>query len=823
MIRGTLLIALLINLLCAPLSGLGLSPVRAAGTTYYVSSSGGDDDNAGTSEAAPFETVAKINTLDLAPGDRVLFKCGDTWRGEPLVIDDAGTAGNPITFGAYPAGCADKPILSGAQPIVGWTASGSANIYVADLSAGTNAGKFAHGVNQLFAGSERLPLGRWPNLDAGTGYATIDGQPAGDRITDHQLPAGDWTGAIAHIRGMTWYILNREATGDAGSTLTLNHAADCWDGCTGWGYFLNHHINTLDQEGEWYYDAAAHRVYLYTTGGAPADGEIEGSVVLKDDDRSWGGVTLGVDLNDPGISYVVVEHLDVRRWFRHGIATPTNHAHYENHHITLRDNAISDVDGVGINLAAWVWGAEDGRADGWRGGYQMTVEANVIDTANAMGINTYSRSSTFANNTIRDVGLIENLGATGLGCSLTDSGGHCTEDGDGIRIKIDEPSDTGCYNTMTGNRLERIAYNGMDIFGHHNTVQHNVIREACTTKADCGSVRTFGRDNLSQTAAHDLTFEENIFVNPIGEMAGCKPDVGVRAFGFYIDHYSRNVTLTGNTVISATVHGILYQNSTGSVTDNTLYNNGRAWDYAAQIHVGDAPAAVSTHTGNVLYSPRPTVRTLALNDPGQLGSSNHNAFFNPYWETHIRAEGDRSLIAWQSYSGKDGDSTEHWFTLAPGDAPRSRIFYNETATSQAFELGNRRYLTLDQAPVQGTITLQPFESIVLIDNGLADLTLQRMTPTLWGADEAITFTLTAYGARFTPESVVRWDGEDRPTSFISSSVLTATIFATDVDKEGQVGVTVYDESLVPGGSETQPLTFNVIAHVYDVYLPLVLR
>ena len=122
MIRRSLLIALLMTLFCAPLVGLGLSPVRAAGTTYYVSSSEGDDDNAGTSEAAPFATGAKVNSLDLAPGDHVLFKCGDTWRGEPLVIDDAGTPGSPITFGAYPAGCTDKPILSGAQPIAGWTA-----------------------------------------------------------------------------------------------------------------------------------------------------------------------------------------------------------------------------------------------------------------------------------------------------------------------------------------------------------------------------------------------------------------------------------------------------------------------------------------------------------------------------------------------------------------------------------------------------------------------------------------------------------------------------------------------------------------------------
>jgi hypothetical protein len=58
-----------------------------------------------------------------------------------LSIAHSGTAGNPITFSSYPADCEDQPILSGAQPISGWTAH-STNAYVANLGAGQNAGKF---------------------------------------------------------------------------------------------------------------------------------------------------------------------------------------------------------------------------------------------------------------------------------------------------------------------------------------------------------------------------------------------------------------------------------------------------------------------------------------------------------------------------------------------------------------------------------------------------------------------------------------------------------------------------------------------------------
>ena len=152
------------------LLALGLMPghpllpeeVLAADTTYFVSSSDGADSNTGlsaeTGSNGPFKTIAKVNALPLQPGDAVLFKCGDVWRAEMLVINNSGTVDNPITFGSYPGGCANKPIVSGAQPISGWTAY-SGTLYYADLSAGANAGKFPTGVNQLFRNERPAPPG----------------------------------------------------------------------------------------------------------------------------------------------------------------------------------------------------------------------------------------------------------------------------------------------------------------------------------------------------------------------------------------------------------------------------------------------------------------------------------------------------------------------------------------------------------------------------------------------------------------------------------------------------------------------------------------
>ncbi len=97
-----------ITTICVILLGLsGLSnPVhgqsRPAGTTYYVSSSLGDDHNDGLSQSTPFATVSKVNGLALQPGDQVLFRCGDVWRADPLLLTRSGSSGQPITFPGSP-------------------------------------------------------------------------------------------------------------------------------------------------------------------------------------------------------------------------------------------------------------------------------------------------------------------------------------------------------------------------------------------------------------------------------------------------------------------------------------------------------------------------------------------------------------------------------------------------------------------------------------------------------------------------------------------------------------------------------------------------
>ena len=74
------------------------------GTTYYVSNDG-DDNNDGLTPETAWKTPNKINKVWLNPGDGVLFKRGDLFRGQ-AILSQAG-----ITYGAYGEG--EKPKFYG--------------------------------------------------------------------------------------------------------------------------------------------------------------------------------------------------------------------------------------------------------------------------------------------------------------------------------------------------------------------------------------------------------------------------------------------------------------------------------------------------------------------------------------------------------------------------------------------------------------------------------------------------------------------------------------------------------------------------------------
>jgi len=71
------------------------------------------------------------------------------------------------------------------------------------------------------------------------------------------------------------------------------------------------------------------------------------------------------------------------------------------------------------------------------------------------------------------------------------------------------------------------------------------------------------------------------------------------------------------------------------------------------------------------------------------------------------------------------------------------------------------------------------------------------------------FTLTVNGNNFVASSVVRWNGADRATQFVSATQLNATIPATDIANVGTAQVTVFTPP--PGGGTSNEQVFTIAA------------
>jgi len=87
------------------LAGISLSTLKAV--TYYISPTG-NDNAAGTSSITPWQSISKLNSINLLPGTVVLFEGGKIFSGSiNLDANDGNNSVNPIIISSYGIGKAN--------------------------------------------------------------------------------------------------------------------------------------------------------------------------------------------------------------------------------------------------------------------------------------------------------------------------------------------------------------------------------------------------------------------------------------------------------------------------------------------------------------------------------------------------------------------------------------------------------------------------------------------------------------------------------------------------------------------------------------------
>jgi uncharacterized protein (TIGR03437 family) len=84
--------------------------------------------------------------------------------------------------------------------------------------------------------------------------------------------------------------------------------------------------------------------------------------------------------------------------------------------------------------------------------------------------------------------------------------------------------------------------------------------------------------------------------------------------------------------------------------------------------------------------------------------------------------------------------------------------------------------------------------------------LASISPNQANAGDPI-LTITATGSNFAPGMKVRWNGQDRSTTFVDSQHLTAQILASDIASVGIASVAVFNPN--GGGGSSNPVVFSI--------------
>lgn len=578
-------------------------PVACGQTTYYVATAGNDLNN-GTSVRTPFQSLTKVNSLTLQPGDSVLFRRGDTFRGT-LLIRQSGTREKPIRFDAYGSGY--KPVLAGSVPVGNWTKK-EANIWQAPCpSCGPQVtGLYRNGIAQ--------PMGRYPNPDApNRGSLTIQAHAGTHQLTSQQTLTTDWTGGEVVARPTDWIIDRALITQQNGNALTINNPST-YSLADGWGFFIQNHPATLDQTGEWYYQPTTQRIQIYDDQGNP-------------NEQFMTATAAGVVIDMTNVAHISIGHLRITQ------ARTTNLSALNVSDLVLNHDDFTDSGEDGVLIQGV--------------GHDILIENSTITNCNNSGvyIGDYQNVS-FRRNTIRHIGMRPGQGKSG--------------DGQYTALQSAATQHTQIENNV----IDSVGYNGITVL-NNTTIRQNRITNFCMTKSDGGGIYLW---NGGQRSMYGIRVESNSIRRGVGTPGSLATDVASGAHGIFLDDCVEGVVITNNTVADCQGAGIyLNAVSRVNLVGNTCFNNSVGqlvlYNYGQQC----LPRS-NTLKENILIAKTPTQSAAGyisgMNDLAQFGSMAHNYYARPFNDVStIRAVynrtvvGDLSLAQWQSQFGQDLSSS----------------------------------------------------------------------------------------------------------------------------------------------------------------------
>jgi len=650
--------------------------IKVNATNYYISATG-DDTADGLTTATPWLSIDKLNIVfsSIPAGSNIYFNRGDTFYGS-IIISKSGTSGSPITLSAY--GTGEKPIITGFVTIPGtsWTAEpGLTGIYSTTSIVTTSIL-----ANMVTIDGKQVGMGRYPDKS----FLTYEATNGTNTITDNQLgEITNWKGAGMAFRKNDWTLDRASISNHVGNVLTYSNLGTNQAPSAGFGYFLMNDLRTLTTYSEWYHKPATKKIYMYFGDVDPTTKVVQ---VANIND---------LITNIGSYDYITVDNLNLTGAINNAVNLTSG-----NDFCTVQNCYISFIGNYGIYLGS---------------GKNRIADHNTIRDCNSHGVyDNYGSFATITNNIVTNIALIP-------GQSYYVNGNN----------GIYSPGN-GCV--ISYNTIKRTGYNGICIkYTGAATVSYNYIDSVCLVLNDGGGIYMPGPNASTRLIDH------NIITNVIGNGAGAVRQTSLSE-GIYLDEGSSNVVVTNNSVANSGNTGIKLHKATNDlITDNTSFNcavglgilntSGAAinWNHSIKrnIFLAKTSAQYAVNFGSV-------------NDISYLGVADSNYYARPADDNKtfaVTINGSWStstLVNWQTITGQDAHSKKSPVKITSYDD--IRFEYNPSKDSKTIVLDGK-YITVDSKIYDGSVTLLPFTSVILmkfidtaIENQFSDNNLIKIYP-----------------------------------------------------------------------------------------------
>lgn len=490
---------------------------------YHVSPSGDDTRSPldASSPQTPWRTLERLDSVILYPGDSILLRRGDTLRGrlKPRLKADISWP-TPVVVTGY-GSSSRRPVVSGTTSLGTWQPDPSrSGVWRLDFPGST-------AVARLFLDGRTIPAARYP----ATGWLLMR-QPEGDSaFALPGLPAGSWSGAIAHIKSTPWNIDARRVVAMAGPRISL--AAKAFANLReGWGAFLTGVPEALVADGRWVQDSSGNALLW-----RPLPGQDPSKVIVEASIRP-----VGIDLF--GKHDVLVADIEVFGQMDMGIDARGTQR------VGLQRCQATGVDQWGIQISGTGARVEDCRAI----------------RSSTGGIGVLGRSAQVIRDTAEHIGDTLDLGPRG-------HGGVCCG-GRGI--------ETGGDSLVARDNFVRWSgWSGLTFRGVGLRIEGNHIDSALQVSNDGGGLYSFG--SAWGVNGPGTLVLGNLVTATGGNVQGIAssfPRIGV---GLYFDNMVEGLRATGNALLGGS-WGVLVHNN----RDLTIAGNRIAADSAGVVVSRDA-------------------------------------------------------------------------------------------------------------------------------------------------------------------------------------------------------------------------------------------